>query len=820
MTDTSLLRLDDDVRAATSVVAPSWPLSSIIAVNPLSGFEHLPFEQALGQAEALFGARGHLRLGEYRDALARGRITAEALRSALGRRLGPLPAVEAEILLADLAHGPEEPAPQRYVVTVSEEHDRRRGTDLRHQLDLEIADWCAQWCSRTDIAELDEHPDLWADWRHDHPLIGGRLAADSRLALRNALERLRVPGYAQRDYLTRQVAALPGWCAHLRWRQEATGTELLAGHLAAMTTLEAHLVDGRAWFFSDGPRAQPVAVALQDRCDAVASHLELADDTTLAASLARLPSQDRELVWLDAYERSVHDPLLAAIAPCSLRAAPPIENRPAAQVVCCIDVRSEGIRRHLERTGAYETFGYAGFFGLAARFTPVSGNGGTDQCPVLLQPAHELREEPALGQDRQASTDLSHQRRVAAADDAWKAAKYHPIAPLALAEGTGWLAGPIAALRTFLPVPAARIADRFSSGDQTGAATAYDRTSLGLDTQASVVAAIANLGIVPRVAPLVVLCGHDAVVENNPMASALSCGACGGHGGAPNARAVAAMANDPEVRAVLSEQGIAIPDDSWFVAAVHDTAVDQVRILDRHLVPASHQPGLRDLEADLTSAGDRSALERASTLPGSPASVRAVRRRARDWAEPIAELGLAGNLGFVIGPRSMTAHANLGRRVFLHSYEADRDPDGAVLAGVLTAPLVVAQWINAQYYFSTTDPEQFGAGTKAVHNVLGDLGVLSGPGGDLRRGLPLQSVRAGARLLHEPVRLLAAVQGSPGHIDQAIAASVTLRQLVENQWILLAARPPGTSTWLRRSPAGWETQPNHDQEDPPWPAAL
>ena len=168
----------------------------------------------------------------------------------------------------------------------------------------------------------------------------------------------------------------------------------------------------------------------------------------------------------------------------------------------------------------------------------------------------------------------------------------------------------------------------------------------------------------------------------------------------------------------------------------------------------------------------------------------------------------------------MTAHADLGRRVFLHSYEAERDPDGAVLNGILTAPLIVAQWINTQYYFSTTDPEQFGAGTKAVHNVLGDIGVLSGAGGDLRRGLPLQSVRAGARLLHEPVRLLAVVQGSLDHIDHAIKESVTLRQLVENHWILLAARPNDASPWYRRGATGWAPHPIHDQEGQPWPAAV
>ena len=737
-----------------------------------------------------------------------------------GRRLGPLPAIQADILVTDLLHGPEEPSPQRYVVTVSEEHDRRRGTDLRHQIDLEIADWCAQWCSRTDVADSDKHRDLWDDWRTNHPSIAGHTPNNPMQALRDALERLRVPGYAHRDYLSRQVAALPGWSAHLRWRQEATGIELLSGLLAAVTTLEAHLVEGRAWFVSDGPLAQPVSVALQDRCQAAAARLAIPNDSALAASLALLPSQDRELVWLDAYERSVHDPLLAAITPRHPRAAEPTPSRPAAQVVCCIDVRSEGIRRQLEQTGPYETFGYAGFFGLAARFTPASGNGGTDQCPVLVQPAFELREQPTSGQPSQESSGISRQRRAAAADDAWKAAKYHPIAPLALAEGTGWLAGPVAAARTFLPGLAAWTAIQLSHGNETDAQTTYDRSGLSLTDQASVVAAIANLGIVPQVAPLVVLCGHDARVENNPMASALSCGACGGHGGGPNARAVAAMANDEGVRAELSGQGIVIPADSWFVAAVHDTAVDQVRILDHHLVPSTHQRALGDLEKDLASAGDRAALDRADSLPGSGASVRAVRRRAKDWAEPVAELGLAGNLAFVIGPRSMTAHANLGRRVFLHSYEASRDPDGAVLTGILTAPLVVAQWINAQYYFSTTDPEQFGAGTKAVHNVLGDIGVLSGPGGDLRRGLPLQSVRAGSRLLHEPVRLLAAVQGSPNHIDQAIEASTTLRQLVENSWILLAARGAASSTWLRRGPSGWEPQPIHDQEDHPWPTAV
>jgi uncharacterized protein YbcC (UPF0753/DUF2309 family) len=37
------------------------------------------------------------------------------------------------------------------------------------------------------------------------------------------------------------------------------------------------------------------------------------------------------------------------------------ERVPDAQMVFCIDTRSELIRRHVENKGHYETFGYAGF---------------------------------------------------------------------------------------------------------------------------------------------------------------------------------------------------------------------------------------------------------------------------------------------------------------------------------------------------------------------------------------------------------------------------------------------------------------------------
>ena len=750
MTNASLLRLRDDVDLASEVVAPSWPLSSVIAVNPLAGLEGLPFADAIGRAEALFGARSVLSVGEYRAAHAAGRIDDAALDAALERR--------PRLGRTDLLDRAEEVVPLRTALTISERHDHQHGTHLRRTVDTEITDWLAQWATRRAPG------DLWTVWKADHPDEVAGLPDEVDAALRASLEQLRVPHYAQREYLARHLAALPGWSAHLRWRQLHDGGDVLIGFLAAAVSTEARVVGDRAWYTDDGPPPRRPSTAIDPR----------------------------PLIWQDAYERTIHDRLLRTI---EAAPAPTGSERPAAtaHVVCCIDVRSEGLRRNLERIGSYETFGYAGFFGLAAHVVPVTGRGGTDQCPVLLTPSTTVAEQGPDGALRTA----------AAVDDAWHAAKHHPIAPLALAEASGWAAGPIAALRTVAPGTAARVADALPHhrGDPTP--STFDRSGLDLDAQAAIVAAILRLGIREAPAPLVVLCGHDARIDNNPTESALACGACGGHGGAANARIVAAMANDPAVRDRLAQQGQPIPDGTWFLAAEHDTPTDQVTILDDHLTPASHRAAVDALRADLGCAGDAAALDRAAVLPGRPRSLRAVRRRSRDWAEPVAELGLAGNMAFVIGPRHLTAHADLGRRVFLHSYDAATDPDGSVLGGILTAPLVVAQWINAQYHFSTTDPEAFGSGTKAVHNVLGDIGVLSGPGGDLRRGLPLQSVRAGNRLLHEPVRLLAVVEGAPEHVDAAMATSPTLHRLVANEWIHLVARPGPDAAWQRRTRDGW-----------------
>jgi uncharacterized protein YbcC (UPF0753/DUF2309 family) len=268
--------------------------------------------------------------------------------------------------------------------------------------------------------------------------------------------------------------------------------------------------------------------------------------------------------------------------------------------------------------------------------------------------------------------------------------------------------------------------------------------------------------------------------------------------------------NQPQVRAELREKGIDIPDTTYFLAAQHDTTTDRVAVLDRHLIPTEHLKGVERLIADLDVAGAALAAERCATLPGAPrvrsrrAAVQHVTTRSTDWAQVYPEWGLAGNAAFIVAPREVTAGLNLHRRTFLHSYDADIDADGAALETILTAPLVVAQWINCQYYFSTVAPNVFGAGTKTIHNVVGSAGVIAGHNGDLRLGLPWQSIADGDQLRHEPLRLLAVIQAPLSRIETIIARNPVLQRLFDNEWVAVAARAQAGAAWHRWIHNGWQ----------------
>lgn len=309
-------------------------------------------------------------------------------------------------------------------------------------------------------------------------------------------------------------------------------------------------------------------------------------------------------------------------------------------------------------------------------------------------------------------------------------------------------------------------------------------------------------------ARLVLLCAHGSTTENNPYASAYHCGACGGNPGGPNARVLAALANKSNVRQELRNQGIEIPEDTWFIAGEHNTTTDQVTLFDLEELPETHRPDVFQLQQDLEAARFLNAQERMGRLPGAPSrsspqdAAGYASQVSRDWAQVRPEWGLSSNAVFIIGRRSLTRGLKLDGRVFLHNYDQSQDETGRVLEAIMTAPLVVVQMINFQYYFSATDSWAYGSGTKVLHNVVSGVGVMLGRHSDLQTGFPFQALTTGARRFHEPLRLLTVIEADQGRISQTISRHVVLQNFFNNQWIYLVSCHPTTGEFSEYQPGG------------------
>ena len=119
----------------------------------------------------------------------------------------------------------------------------------------------------------------------------------------------------------------------------------------------------------------------------------------------------------------------------------------------------------------------------------------------------------------------------------------------------------------------------------------------------------------------------------------------------------------------------------------------------------------------------------------------------------------------------------------------------------MTAPQVVAQWINMEHYFSAVDNESYGAGSKIYHNVVGRVGIMSGPWSDLRLGLARETVMNGEFPYHEPMRLLTVVEAPRTRIARLIARHEVLQHFYHHEWVHLVALEPEDGTFYRYGPS-------------------
>jgi uncharacterized protein YbcC (UPF0753/DUF2309 family) len=876
---------------AAHSIAPLWPLRSFIARNPLVGFEEQSFEKAIVNGTDSFGGQGLPSRQMGQAAFARGTITdlhlrqtfakhTQGLKTSLSVRGLTVPTAELLRVYMTTAEAATKSTPESQVQVDRMPTNQRLRTDLTGAINRFTIKWVA--------AFLDEGQSAWPmpgrqkgfyrAWknlaRFDKPLrdyldnpawnrFAKTLPNQPEQTIIEALQALQIPLNQWENHIAKHLQELPGWAGFIKWRSSQAEHVLqkrysisLTDYVAVRLAMEYLMIDtALRRHETRGVSLQQLLDLEQTQKSLAEAQLSIADVAAFTKILSRYtglaendfaaltPTERQDIetlltgfrqvegqIWLEAWEESYRTRLLgdlAGVLPPHDQTLTRRKSRPAAQMVFCIDVRSEPFRRHLESLGAYETFGFAGFFGIPVQFTPFGASDGVASCPVLLQPKHNVTEIPRSNHQHEAHRHLQGLTFSKRVKILLSSLKQNIAAPFAFVETMGSLFGLLMTLRTLAPVTLGhwrkKIASRLmpSVSLQTTVNLSPCEADhehehehvLGLSKKEQIFygeASLRMMGLIENFAPLVVLCGHGSETINNPYAAGLDCGACGGNHGGPNARIMATIYNDPEVRKGLHERGIVIPDDTRFLAAEHNTTTDEITFYDAAEAAISHKGAIARLQTDLDTVRENTCLERYRKLGAVAADKQRARvgtlQRSQDWAQVRPEWGLAGNAAFIVGPRTLTQPLNLDGRCFLHSYDWKIDTEGKALEIILTAPLVVAEWINTQYYFSTVDNNHYGSGSKVTQNVTGKIGVMQGNASDLMSGLPLQSLSLrDGDFYHEPLRLMAVVYAPLSRVAEIIARNTILQHFFDNGWVTLTVIDPHKGNMQRYKPGKiWE----------------
>lgn len=762
------------------------PLKDFIHHNSLHAFQHKPFYDALSHASAIFGYKVTFNLKEYRSLYQTGRIRPEILDQVIKERKGA----------AAFSYWKEKTLKWEFDETV-----RPRVGSLRAQWKnayrIEPDNLVQPLLFRILSSYLDQGIALWHFPFEDKGLLYAVRALEKEsftsffnnqsartllmdeagCTIPNLLERIVGDEAFFAQYLFDQQFSHRGWsgmAAALEARPDANLYQKKI-ELRELIILELLLeIDALETQF--GKNWPPL-------CDIISP-----EALDYFAEAPRTELHDIYAIWQDAFEWSYYDQVFAGLQQASTGTTQ--KRHPASfQAIFCIDEREDSLRRHIEATDLHcETLGCPGFFGVEFYFQPENGQFYEKLCPAPVTPKYLIKE---FGTNGHRGKELLYAKQT------------HTLLRGFLSTlPLGFLAAGRLFQHIFQPKMSPAISNAFAHMHESGELTIENKhpddrengLQIGFtvaEMAARVEGLLRGIGMVKDFAPLVYVVAHGSSSANNPHHGAHDCGACSGRPGSVNARVFAFMANHPKVRALLADKGLVIPDNTWFVGSLHDTAADQVAFYDESRIPSQHKAMHHRNKATFEQALDMNAKERSRRFASinTKTDLKTVRsailRRSVSLFEPRPELGHGTNALCFVGHRDFSKHLFLDRRAFMNSYDHRTDPEGKLLLGVMRPLPVVCGGINLEYYFSRMDNYKLGAGTKLPHNVVGLIGVANSSDGDLRPGLPLQMIE-----VHDPVRLMILVEHYPEVVLKTIQSEPSVYEWFEKEWVHLATIHP------------------------------
>lgn len=765
------------------------PLKDFIHHNTLHAFQHEAFFEGLSNASKVFGYKVTLSLEEYRKMYQAGKISDAALSFAIERK-----GLEAEAAnwLIKLKTQSFEIGNEARVGTL------RAGWEKHYHLDLDVL--VHPILFRIICSYLDQGISIW-----NFPILGKGLLDSVRELEKNSYssfftsKRVKVflESKTEIETLLQIVVGKENLFEHYLFDQQFAH-QGWSGMVAAVEEQPDTLMDRKKISLKDFITLELLLEidALDQKFGEIWAPLGHLTESALPYLFEKTSSTELDhclAIWQEALEWTYYNNVLAGLKIKYLEA----ENTdtPAFQALFCIDDREISFRDYIETVEEHcKTYATPGFFGVEFFFQPENGKAYSKQCPAPVTPKFLIKEiESGVDQKK----DLHLTKHTHGLLKGWM-----------MAPTLGFYSALRLSLSIFKPSESPATASSFRHMDPAATLTVKktdafpDENGLQVGfTVEEMTSRVANLlqsiGLTNNFANLIYLIGHGASSANNPHYAAYNCGACSGRPGSVNARVFAAMANDKDVRAKLKEQGIHIPQQSWFIGGLHDTTRDEIQFYDELLLPSILEKEHAKNKKSFSKALHLNAKERSRRFElidhrdSAQAIHKKILRRSVSLFEPRPELNHATNALCIVGRRSLSQGLFLDRRAFASSYDYRVDPNGKILADIMRPLGPVCGGINLEYYFSRVDNQKLGAGSKLPHNVMGLIGVANGFDGDLRPGLPEQMIE-----LHDPLRLLIIVEHEPDVILSTIKSADAMYEWYINEWIHLVALQPSTGNFF------------------------
>lgn len=726
-------------RTVAAAVAPQWPLPQWVAVSPFWEYRQQPLASVAAEWQYTADISLLMSARFYQQQRQQGNIHQHTISAAMDTQIAKRVTEK-------------EGSPRWANVTrLVDKHQRRRRKMRWHdEVVFQISQSCALFLQfpqrfqpRGKATSLYQH---WlkisrADRGIETLMDEGELnqlfaqlpeTPEALLAACRESYLANVSDTSLRLYCQALVADLLGWASSLSYQDRRYGSAWVFDLLSIRLAWDYLL-----WQLADRTNS------------AVFSNLQadFGEQITHAADRVNQVKQQQQDLWhwQLAYEQSQ----LARLA--FKPSTPTRSGPPDVQAVFCIDVRSERFRRALESTATEQgitaqTKGFAGFFGVPIAQQTQRGE-QIPHVPGLLTPSFHIKREHRPAPIKALLSQLFNS----------PTSMFTGVEALGLAKLKDLLSGSVG---------------RVDTADKVATETIQHGEQPATLEQLTDICQQALTGMqFDQFAEQVVLVGHGAKHSNNAQRAGLNCGACGGQTGALSARVLCQLLNDANVRQQLADRGVVIPKQTRFFAALHETVSDTIEWLSKDISATTQQLFDKATE-QLVASSEVSAAQR--------------RQRSNNWAELRPEWGLADNNVLFFGDIGRLAADNPVGSRFLHDYNSHDDQDAALLTQLLSAPGLVANWINWQYYTSVTSPQRLGSGNKLLHNrVCNDIGVFEGNGGDLQVGLAWQSVHNGQQLMHRPIRLQVIIEASTDTIMKALANADDFNHLYKNDWLAL-----------------------------------